>query len=552
MDAGEDIKAAKNILQALLKARKNLRLYPVNNPVYTKTIEESLEKFNQFFEMQDKLVLRIRLYEIYYQDETIYQNNDQRNDNLSFFLYKDGLRELTFYKQLPIEELSAFLKIISLDFDQEVLDDDVVTLFWEKDFSSIRYVVDDDVLSDDDYEAEAVASVQKKKTDPASLQAAHDDAMVPLKPREAPDIVTLTESDLQKLASELEDDATDKLDKFMLIIFEMLGKAKTLKEVEDAVGFFNSVIEYAVREGNLSVVTRTLDRLSQILRKESVSETVKQYIKNIFLFASGPQIIDLIGRYYDSGLKPDPGPFYDLARFFDKDSIPPLMDLLGELESIHARKIIIDALVSLCPKSFLTIAKGLNNPKWYVVRNIIYILRESKDPRAVEYLLKTANHPDIRVRKEVIRAMGESGDSRILPAIRSFLDDPDMQTRLVAVTALGALSSEAARAAVLAKISDKAFNDKEFNEKKEFFHVLASWKDKELIDFLIKTLMKTSLFGSAKIYENRACAAYSLGLIGDKSALPYLFKCRATGNRLFREFLEAAIQRIENESRIQA
>ncbi|RJP85555.1 MAG: HEAT repeat domain-containing protein [Desulfobacteraceae bacterium] len=552
METGEEIKAAKGILQILLKARKNLRLYPANNPVYAKTLEESFEKFTRFFQFQDQLIFRIRLYDIYYMDELVYHNTDQKNENLSFFLFKDGLRELTFQKKMPVEELTSFIKIISMDFEQDVLDDDVVTLFWEADFSYIRYVVEDEVLADEDYEAQAVAGVKARQTEPGSFQAAYDDATAVEIKIQNPAIVSLTESDLKMLFIELEDDAKDKIDKFMTIIFEIFYKAKTAKEVEDVVGFFNSAIEYAVRQGNIQAVMNTLERLAQIAQSSRVNEIVKHHIKSVFHFTGSQQILDLVGQHFDSGLKPDPKPFQELIRFLDKDSIPHLMDLLGNLDSIYARKVIIDALVYLCPKSLLTITKGLSSPKWYVVRNIIYILRENKDSRAVEYLLKTVSHPDLRVRKEVIRALGELGDSRVLPALQSFLDDPDMQTRLAAVRALGSLSSGQAKAMVLVKISEKAFNDKSFNEKKEFFHVLAIWKDKEVVDFLIKTLMKTALFGSAKVYESKACAAYSLGMIGDRSALPYLFKCRGAHNKLLQKFSETAIQRIEDENRIQS
>jgi len=59
MGNDEDIKAAKNIIQMLLKARKNLRMYPSNNPIYTDTLEAAFEKFRAFFALKDKLILRI-------------------------------------------------------------------------------------------------------------------------------------------------------------------------------------------------------------------------------------------------------------------------------------------------------------------------------------------------------------------------------------------------------------------------------------------------------------------------------------------------------------
>lgn len=88
MENGEDIKAAKIVIKMLLKSRKNLRMYPVNNPIYKKTLEDTYDRFKAFFYFEDRLVLNIRLYDIYYGEELIYHNNAQKEDNLSFFFLK--------------------------------------------------------------------------------------------------------------------------------------------------------------------------------------------------------------------------------------------------------------------------------------------------------------------------------------------------------------------------------------------------------------------------------------------------------------------------------
>jgi HEAT repeat protein len=197
----------------------------------------------------------------------------------------------------------------------------------------------------------------------------------------------------------------------------------------------------------------------------------------------------------------------------------------------------------------MTVTKGLNSPEWYVVRNIIYVLREIGDKRAVDYLLKKVNHPDTRVKIEVIRTLGELGDPRALPPIIECLeDDSEIQLKFTAIRALGSLSSNEARKVLLDKISEKTFQNKELNEKKEYFHILSRWKDKEMIDCLIKNLMKKTLFSNSKVYETRACAAYSLGLIGSEDALPFLYKCQRDNNKLLKEFSDSAINRIDHES----
>ena len=49
MEINEDLKAAKEIVQSILKSKKIIRMYPANNPIYVKTIEDCFARFNEFF-----------------------------------------------------------------------------------------------------------------------------------------------------------------------------------------------------------------------------------------------------------------------------------------------------------------------------------------------------------------------------------------------------------------------------------------------------------------------------------------------------------------------
>jgi HEAT repeat protein len=90
------------------------------------------------------------------------------------------------------------------------------------------------------------------------------------------------------------------------------------------------------------------------------------------------------------------------------------------------------------------------------------------------------------------------------------------------------------------------FKERDFDEKREFYEVLSRWKDAEVFDFLIRALKKKSFFGRARNYENRACAAFCLGLLGNKDALTLLNKYKSSNNKLLREFSYTAIKRLEH------
>lgn len=547
MEINEELKAAKDVIQAILKSKKILRMYPSNNPIYIKTLEESYNKFREFFHYNNELQLKIKQHEIFFGTEAVY-SNFEKEDNLALFFFKDGLREITFKKGLTIDEIETFFGVITLDFDSEVIADDVVTLFWEKDFQNIRYIVDEVILADEeDYESSAVKEATEETNEPDNLIQAYKDAVNESEIKREISIVSLTDEDLQDLLIEFEKDSREKTGKMVNVLFEMMYLSETRKEFEDVSSFLMNCIDYSIINGNINIVTDILYRLKVLLDNKNISDEIKTQLKKIILFAGSDTLINRLGEIMDNGQFIDEKAFDDFVKFLDKNAIIPFVKMLGELKSIHSRKIVIEALTYLGPKDLVLLSSGLNDTRWYVVRNIIHILRKIGDKRAVDFLLKTVKHGDSRVKIEVIRALGELGGPGVVIALREALDDPEVKARVAALKALGNISSEAAKRIILDKIMDKNFKDREFDEKKDYFETVSRWKDKEVFDFLVSTLKKKTFFKSTKNDEIRACAAYSLGLVGNKDALNVLNKYKNESSKLIKEFAFTAIRKLEHE-----
>jgi len=546
METFEDIKEAKDILQALIKAKKTLRMYPPNNPIYAKTLEDAYARFNSFFDYKDTFVINITHNSISHDSKQIYYN-PEKEDNLALFFFKDGLREITFKRGLLQEELEEFLKVIAQDFDREAVDDDIVTLLWERDFQNIQYIVDEAYLADldeEDYESKAEKEVKDKVSDFDELMKAYADGFKEEEVKSV-SIVPVTDGDLQMLAGEMEKDSYNKVEKLTAILFEIIYQSKGKDELEDTFSFLKDAVKFSMHHGDLYIVLNVMKKLEKILEDPLLTENAKKYMRVLLLYPGTEEMIGLFAELLDSGIEWDEKVFKEFIEFLDKNAIAPLVKFLGELKTIHARKSVIEALIVIGKKDIQTLARGLDDRRWFVVRNIIYILRKIGDKRAIEYLLRTVRHGDIRVRKEVIRALGELGGREVIQTLRECLDDPDIQVRVLSAKALGSSGSEAAKKIILEEISDKMFKEKEFEEKREFYEVLSKWRDAKVFDFLVRALKKKTFFGRAKNYENRACAAFCLGLLGNKDALPILYKHKNSNNKLLREFSYTAIKRIE-------
>jgi len=546
MESTEELKEVKDILQNLIKSKKTIRMYPQNNPIYIKILEDSYERFKSFFDYHDSITLSIKQNSIYYDSDQIY-DNPEKEDNLAMFFFKDGLREITFKNGLQQEELEEFLKIIALDFDREAIDDDIVTLLWEKDFQNIKYVVDEAYLVDadeEDYSMKIEERAREKVTDVNNLMKAYADGFVE-EEMKGISIIPLTDKDLQMLVKELEKDASDKIGKLVSILFEIIYQSEDKSDLEQAFTFLKEAIHYSMKHGDIYTVLDVMKRANEIIDDPLMSENDKKYMKMLPSYLGDEEIVGLLAEILDSGIEIDGTVFAEFMNYLEKNAIEPFVKYLGELKTIRARKSVIEALITIGKKDIQALSKGLNDQKWYVVRNIIYILRKIGDRRAIEYLLKTVRHADIRVRKEVIKALGELGGREGIQTLRECLDDPDMQVRISAVKSFAAIGSEAAKRITLDKIAEKNFKEKDFEEKREFFEALSRWKDKEVLDFLVKILKTRSFFGRAKLYESKACALFSLGLLGNKDALPLLYKYKDSSNKLLSDYSNLAIKKLE-------
>ncbi len=540
----EDIlRPAQELIQVFQRAKKSLRMYPANNPVYSKTIEDAFRRTDAFLLEYGDLELKFRQSEILLGEQVVYQSQD-KEDNFAFFFFKDGVRELVFRRGLSSGELGEFLRAISFDFERDGEEEDIVTLLWERDFEHIKYVIDENFLLEDNvYEDQAIAHAKGEGADEPELKRIYGEILKdeggPLQPEVAP----VTKADLLELLKELERDSTSKLPKLTGMLFDFFRDAGP-SECAEPVDLMIEVFEYCIKKDDLRSAVGLLSKASGPVAGAPDAALVKKELGRLFEFASSQKIVGMLGERLDTGEMFE-AVFEEYVRHLDKSAVPSFISILGELKTIEARKRIINALVFLGGKDIQALVKGLSDPRWYVVRNIIYILRQIKDRSVIEYLVKTARHQDVRVRMEVLRAFGEFEGPGVLPALREALDDPEASIRMMAVRALGKLMSEPAKGIIVSRINGKGFIDLDFNEKKEYFEVLANWGGQETEEFLLRMLRTGSFFRKNKVAELRACAAYGLGLLGSRSALEHLEKLKKAKNRLLSDYSYRAIKRIE-------
>ena len=545
MESNKELLAVHNIISTLPRSIKMMRLYESNNPMYAKAVEECNEKFKDYFQYNDKFDIQFRQNDIFYNSESVYNSTDRR-DNLAFLFFKDGVKEVSIGKDISFEEIEDFLRIISID-ERDDAENDIALLLWEKDFKNISYIVDQTYMDDnDDYETEAMTELQQKPTPAGGLQEAFEElSQKEQKISEAP-IVSLTEEDLQLLANEIGNDSYDKTGKLLIILFELLFETEGKEDCREIALFIMDSIKRSVEKANVRDVINAQNMLKQFIEDKNSPGNIKSQAGKIISYISSKNVISLVGNIYDQNQNADKAVFDEFVKLLDKNAVLPMISTLGELETIQARKMFIEALSYLGKKDIRSLIKALNDSRWYVVRNVLYILRKIGDRGTTDHVRNTVKHTDIRVKKEAIKTLGAIGGDNVLATLTECLANPDVQVRTASIRAVGNIGTEKAKKTIMNDMLSRNYSSKEFNEKKVYFEALSKWNDKDTYNFMIRTLKKKSLWNRTKKTEERACAAYALGLMGDKSAVSNLTELENESNELLREYSCSALRRLEN------
>ncbi|MFQ5703919.1 MAG: HEAT repeat domain-containing protein [Gemmatimonadales bacterium] len=199
-------------------------------------------------------------------------------------------------------------------------------------------------------------------------------------------------------------------------------------------------------------VTRAVDALAE---KGSVRWLLDLVDDEQSPVASAAIVEQLGGRErFESLLQADPidaAALDLLLQHIGVNAAEPMLEVLVESDSQQTRRTILDRLVKLGPDIFPFLMTHLDDPRWFVQRNMLSIIGEMQDLPPEFDGAKFMQHSDPRVRREAVRILLRNPKSRER-AICAALTDSDSRT-VRAGLAAAAESCPGAAVPLLAKMA---------------------------------------------------------------------------------------------------
>ncbi len=291
------------------------------------------------------------------------------------------------------------------------------------------------------------------------------------------------------------------------------------EEVEkEALGIMLELLyeDYLKPEDYLTLITRLSEFMNNFVetgRFEEILDTYNTLITHVltgrfrdqassivdYFFHSEDFITRLVEAFRLWGRKDRDGALR-LARALRRSIIPPLLDVLEEETDASMRKFLISMLETIGSDVIPLAVQRLSDSRWYVVRNMICIIRDCHGEKQLDKIRKFLKHENVNVSMEALRSLMQFKTLDAIPQLRACLQSEDQEVRAGAIRLAG------------------------------------SYRVKEAVPYLIKYLEKSDLFGTEAYYKIDMVRA--LGEIGDIRAIEMLEKICHAKTIFYRSDLE--------------
>lgn len=277
--------------------------------------------------------------------------------------------------------------------------------------------------------------------------------------------------------------------------WDLLGSAR----LAEAADVLEGVRLFLIREDH------SLDRfrpdLSRLMGEAGSERVVDHAIRITYERRNDLQAVEGLKKYF--------------SRLGDR-GIKAMVETLGNEDVMAIRKYIIDNLVELGKDHMRLLGAYVNDPRWYLVRNIVTILAGIRDPEAIPYLRATFEHPNPKVRAETIRALGMIGGYEAVELLMQGLRSQDEQARILCIRWLGRLEEPRAAGQLVKMLEGKEHGAESLRVKKEILACLGEIRAPETYPAILKHCDMQRRINRAEWQEVNEVARHALYCLLEK------------------------------------
>lgn len=310
---------------------------------------------------------------------------------------------------------------------------------------------------------------------------------------------------------------------FCAILLDLLEHEVGSQSVASIKHNLGEMTPYFLESGDFSELAEIYERLL-LLRDKSPHAVAPAVSACLDIFAGEEFITQVLDGLDQWGKDLYP----DIREMIGRIGVPfvnPLLDRLAEEPVMARRRLYMECLQRIGTQALVFVVGRLHDPRWYVVRNLVILLRELNDPEALRPLSRLFSHPHPKVQHEVIRTLLHFKDPRadryLLHELRKGGDD-EFMTGVVRLAANSRSSEVAMRLAEL--LNERANTESELALKRTIIASLAEMHCVQSLPALGAFIEGRSLLMSKSLQKLKLEAVASLARYPGTEAVELLVR----------------------------
>jgi HEAT repeat protein len=556
------VKAAGVWLHMLSRTLKTCRLYDAANPTVLRFREELVIALHALLAAHGAVSFRFTAEDVTCQGQSLYSARS-RDDNLAFAFYRDGVRGLTLQPGADERECNALVDSVLSVSGQNLDGDDLVTLLWE---ANLRHVDVDYIPAEGEAGAgEGAAGGAGEdgallpwptagEAAPAGAEAAGgartaNDASPGAERSEDWALGELTE-EVEATFAELDFMSDQEVKRFTSeyaaerrvpqpMAAVAIANACLLSEITDddrreLARFLPRVLRAAIAAGAWGDAREALRLVRASTTGEWSEETFTQEVLQPVSIARTVEKLDSQGPAAVAD-------FLALANELGEASLDWLTLTLSESQARMTRQLVAEAITAQAQRNPTRLAPWLNDPRWYVVRNVVHILGWVGGAGVVPLLSSAVRYPDPRVTAEVVAALQGIELRLARPVLIKALEGADTKLFCLILHQLSAARDPAVARYVTAFLTQDRFLQRPAEERRAVYAAVASTGGDEVVQELEKEMNGGNWFDREQEVHRHAVAR-CLARIGTPRALAALEAGAQSRRAPVRQACTAALQ----------
>ena len=507
---------------AMDKAIKTLNLYSGKGPLAEGAVEALQDSLARYLEDNERLDLEVSAQGLAFDGSPL--EADGKPAPYYYYLFKDGVRELSFLPGIGSEEVLSFIQILldrhreaggsqgspgsDEDEDEEFREHDTVTMLWEADMQHVRY-----------YAIDAYAAGEVFDPDRGMRRSLEEQVQDRLRPYlKPPKRVSLRSarpvSDLAKgasitaaqsaaadilsaLSAEGENDEAFQMDRFA-VVWARLVRTAPPQQLEGMAFLMVKTFEVWMSDNNWPALNRGL----RLLQSLSSVEQLKPLVRDIVRSIAQPERLN---HLEEAVLSVSPEDTPRVTAFFGalgQRSVQHLARMLAEVEPGSRCEAYAQRFDEAKWGSHNLHLARLRATSSYVVQDAMRCLVPVRNLNVVSSALRALlTRPEVDMRYEALRALEGDQDPATKAALVKALSDGSRDLRALAIRTLGKTPEAWAIAALGERVRGKDFKSLQSTERRLLLVSYARVADATVVDWFDEELSRSSLFGAKKLRE---------------------------------------------------